>query len=537
MITLFQWTYKDGQQGQGAVIPVDDPNIVELVFTESLALRKERGLRMNEYLKEHEEAAAGVLPPNLRIFRAERCMLRTWPNFPPSIHEVYMGTNMIRNLPDLSHLQNLIVIELPDNSLEKIEHPLPPTLARLNLHQNALREWNLDNIPITLMNLDITMNSIKKVSDTLRNLRNVADAGNPYRMPTRRSNVEPIERIAPNPLIQNVIIDPTRFNRYINRVQPAQVQAPLHHEGRRNVYENGQNVHDSGLQDSTRKAITKIMGEYPDIIFQEDWLLQLDEACMKTESFFRSCMSFLSGANLKSQTAQILKTFTVNEYVMHGVEFTKFAERVWVKIRESPPDKKPGLLQRLKEEVNDGKNYCQNGMIVRLVNLFVGFDEAIEMRATPRETLQARISATLIRLRREYELGAEVELPFEANLKAFKQTLEDMKEVEIPEEHWQIWLEPFWGELQDTLRTEAQKAGVEKMRNASLEEFLQKNYNLEALPWMSEGIYRDWIGDEGKLQVDLQNMIERRAEADESFKSGNSNLNCEGTGFSGVTTE
>lgn len=189
------------------------------------------------------------------------------------------------------------------------------------------------------------------------------------------------------------------------------------------IYTNSENVHSKGVQGSTTRNITHLVNYRNDVPNRPDICKRIQDAY--------GCIDNNPGT--------ILEAYIISPYAMHGVTLFELLNRVWLRIEDAADDKRKELMQRFKEEVIDGDDKCTNGMIVRLANVFVGFDEGVTCVLEPKEILQARIPATIERLR-EYkydDLGKYW-------LAVYKQTMEDLLEVELDETQWVEWLDPLY---------------------------------------------------------------------------------------------
>ena len=133
---------------------------------------------------------------------------------------------------------------------------------------------------------------------------------------------------------------------------------------------------------------------------------------------------------------------------MKGVTMDTLIDRVWLRICDTEDaERRKELQKRLFEEVDDGNGRCQNGMMSRLSNVFVGFEEACAITLSPNEILGARIPATMKRLR--VEMGPEENTAF--HVAAYRETIKDLDEVNLPAEEWRAWLEGFAEPVLDDL--------------------------------------------------------------------------------------
>jgi hypothetical protein len=404
---LFSWISNDGLRENGDIIPTNDESIVELILNRREARFEEDGVRKHESHPMHEKAVREELPPRLRVLRAVGCRLRTFPNMPSTIHEIYLKSNNIIHLPELSQFNDLISIDLEDNCISSVYNPLPPNLAYLNLNINAIRHYN--KVLFHDRNINVTMES--------------------------------------NPV--NFGIAARMFNR----------DNGLHGQhdrvGNSNVYKNSQNVHDSGVQSSVHKNIDYLTNFEPDTPENPNMFQEIN---LEHQLFLKSSLSFFqriknalfSSVGMTRLAGNILRNYCMNEYSMHGVTIKRLTDRIWLRIkRTNSVERREELTKRLIEEVTDGNANCTNGMMTRLANVFVGFDDNVEIKLNPTQVLGARITTAMERLRKEMNLteGRETVTFWE---KVYRTTVDNLTELDVNKSDWQTWLDPIADNIIDT---------------------------------------------------------------------------------------
>lgn len=417
---LFSWTYSNGEQGSGDSLPDDQDltaDIVELIFHRAEHRFKDEGIRPHMSHPLHEAMLQGGLPERLSILRANHCRLRTFPVLPKTIHEIYMIGNNLLEIPDLSMFKNLIVLELEDNSISAVTNPLPPALARLNLSVNAIRTFNLQLV------------------DALENRPDIVTNSNPYNPFSYAGPQLPQLQFGGLTLPIGALLQQVGFRPPATEI--AARQPP------RTVYENTQSVHASGVQSSVRKNVEWIASYLPNVpVDANNTFLEIDVAFSaanaKKVSWFKRIFS-----SSKTPPGSVLRKYCENPYVMHGITLEKLVDRLWLRIMDvGDEERRAELQQRLFEEVEDGNGKCTNGMMSRLSNVFIGFDENCQIHLSANEILGARVPATMARLRKEMKIkeGHENGAFF---LAVYKETIKDLIEVGADQDQWRPWLEPM----------------------------------------------------------------------------------------------
>lgn len=468
MEDLFQWTTRQGVTISSPIPPnfnmPEFQDINELVFLRpqnffaeeiNNIIKKKGGITQGEisaiknkpidihniYCRDEE------MPPNLTIFRANNCRLWYWPRFPVTIVEIEMKNACLTVVPNLSNLVACTILILNDGIIEDVVGPLPPNLEVLNLESCAMNRWTIgQNVPASLERVFFSNNPKNFVPHIVR-------------------HIAVIHRQRPQPRLQFQDHD-------------AEPGIPAV-----NIAENTQNVHENGIQESTRKNILyliqyklkrlKPLQPSQNIIWQKycDWLKTLETSSNPT-----SMINIFVGKGIykkftKNPTAQAvfefitnstvgekLTRFLANPYSIFGTTFLEIVIRVIEKILDLNPDGEEGekrkeLFKRLTEEVNEGFDKCTNGMIVRLTNVFVGFDENIEMKATPETILGSRIPIILEKIRKEggWEENNE---PSEYWKKVIEEVISTFRETELESYKWNNWISDFVESYKESLQNE-----------------------------------------------------------------------------------
>jgi len=487
---LFRYTYGDGTTQEGDAL-VNPDLIFELVFIRDNARFTADRIRPHQAHPIHE-AMMKSLPRNLNILRAIGTRCRTFPVLPPSIQECYLTRNHYLELPDLSAFANLIVLELDDNSIAAIDKPLPPTLARLNLDCNALRKIDRTLIPATCTS--------------------ISDFSNP------------VSFFWKPPVVPRVV-----FGLGAGGADGVAIA-----EKPTNVYVNSHNVHDSGIQGSTKANIAYLVNYRKEVPLNPKLFDEIN-AVYKSKGSALSKLVGWGGIGSADLPGTILQVQAQTPYIMHGVTFMELVDRIWLRIQDTADaETKMELQKRFAEEVKEGRAHCMNGMMVRLVNVFLGFDPNIQVKLNPNQILQARIPATMERIKKEMGLKDGVEEPLEFWVRCYKATITDLEDLEVGNEEikveefneasgkfeevkkttvryeaWEPWVTPLADPILDSIfeshgwastakdelppsrlsaeQIKSNKELPEEQRIISMEEFI-KEAGLHCFPWELSGL-------------------------------------------------
>lgn len=452
---LFSWRCAKGPVQQSDHLPHPEEPVIELTLHRHPARMKADGHRAHEGHPVHEAAMRSALPTTLQILRLDGCRLRTWPQkLPLGLHELYASQCDFFTFPDLSAYTNLIVIEMPDNRVESLTAPLPPVLARLNLDYNALREVRCAK-PATLANAQFHNNPglEQRLRDEDRDyaaaVRRAMAAQPPMPPPLRRPSAVP-DWVAATaaPRIR------------VNRIAFGTIAVGLEPAREVNPYKNDHNVHDSGIQDSTKANLTYLANYKPDVPPNKR-LIEDIKAHLNTKKSTLSrlipvfCHSIAADMGLTSldiskaqgfsgpvvaKVVEELRIRIAQPYVMHGVMPAEIVDRLWLRIMDFEGEVRDELVKRFCDEIIDAAAHCTNGFMVRMANVLIGYDENCVMKMRPTQIMQARVPATMARLRKKLSLAEGATEPWEFWRDCVLQTWEDMEEIDMEHKERSSWL-------------------------------------------------------------------------------------------------
>ena len=416
----FFWTATNGKEFKSDTPPAEtDTSVIELIFNRNKTRLLREKKRPHESFDIHEKTVL-KLPSNLRVLRMTGCRIRTVPILPKSLVEFYAqecdffefrGVNF-------SEYPNLIVLELRDGRLERWNTQMPPTLARMNVEGNALRE-------LTMLAYPNTLGSVHAYQ-------------NPEGMTVRTDPPEFVNRVFANRAI---------------RQQQLNFAAPL---PARNIADDTQNVHDHGVQTSTAKNIRYLTDYCRTNRMTKAQLLdsmrkEFNAHKLKpiVKGFINNFLHFFTrGTN--SIVDEIADRMNA-PYSMHGTTVDKLVHNLWYRILDFPLETKKTALQRLYEEVTEARGMCTNGFMVRMVNVLQGLDDKIVMKLETRQIMQTRVPLTMKKMRTKGN-WKEGEEPWQWHVECFKETCKDLDDCEEGSiSGRREWLELFLDGFMDEL--------------------------------------------------------------------------------------
>lgn len=131
------------------------------------------------------------------------------------------------------------------------------------------------------------------------------------------------------------------------------------------VYNSGQNVHTTGLTESTKKVLEK---------FAKD---KIDESNEDYGSPYKAIESIKRlFAPMGTKIAESIERICVDTATFHGgFKLCDVLQHVYYRILNHK--EKDELIRRLREELNDSSGYCSSGHLTRLINVLSVFDDDV----------------------------------------------------------------------------------------------------------------------------------------------------------------
>ncbi len=177
-----------------------------------------------------------------------------------------------------------------------------------------------------------------------------------------------------------------------------------------------QSVHRSSVQNSTHKAVVELLSR-PAPPADQDTLPEI-VGVFNTSTTLR-------WASLEARDV-VVTELTDNYFnaTAFNIAYGRVVDHLWTYIRSHA--EKGELVQRLAEELYEGRGMCANGKMARLINVVQGYDESLAT-AAPRELFQQRMG----------ELSSKPAAERESAARAL------FAEFRIPEDEHAAWLEPL----------------------------------------------------------------------------------------------
>lgn len=332
---------------------------------------------------------------------------------PRNIVDLNLSKNQIRDTGSLA--QHLKIIKYSHNPITELPNDIPPNLEKLAISNTNITI--LPNLPTTLKQLSIRRTQIQHLPNNFMNLNQL----NNFKMDGNPQLVITEEELA--------FID-TLFERR-RRMQP--VPAPVHREmvgedGPQDVYNDGQNVHDSTVN--------------KDVVKNVEYLLE--KPCLECNKIFGSGPMHTNCNSKKiGEIMKIIKNKEIIDYFINDVGDSKFNTRPIALIISAffnhllsfPKDVCREILEILDSDLVEMRYVCTTGRVARLINSLVGFDPKVEIKIADTAQIQAKYNLVNKRYK---EFSPMVQNILQAWL--FYNLLQ---EIVIKEDAIIVWMEPF----------------------------------------------------------------------------------------------
>lgn len=288
--------------------------------------------------------------------------------FSKSIQAIIITNSDLAHIPrlDLRQSEALEVVDIFGCRMECA--PLfssEGALSFLNLANNNLT--HLDFFPPRLCKIIVAGNKLQYLPDVPTHITYLDMSRNPLkRLP---SNILYCRRLK-NIYLFNTEVDLGILEmRYVDRIQTASVYQA------ESYYDDSQNVHNSFVQQTFIKSCTQLFKDPNDAV-----------------------VSFVSSGNLEAD-AVVRENFNITEtHIVLECTYKEVFDRVWNRIQSVQClETKRELMQRLVEEILEGRGKCFTGQMLRLVNSLVGFFDDIVIQVSDSDQIHAKIKAHLAR--------------------------------------------------------------------------------------------------------------------------------------------
>lgn len=324
--------------------------------------------------------------PELRKLSLNKCRLAGVPKF-------------VRNS------KKLIFLSLRANYITRVErNELPEYIVYLFLQSNKIEF--IDHIPVHLKFIDFSNNQLTKFPDTIlfcSKLKGIMASDNKILscLPQRRFLAMRKQRFTYEDYI-------TEFRKdYQNSfaVKEDTVDTRICSRPLRILYDDKQNIHSRSIQNSFFNSTMSLF-------WTVGW-------CPK----FITC----GDKNIDAIIYQNCLDKTVHSVLL--IEYRDLFIVVWTRIlNEKDPALRENMINRLKQEIMEGRGLCFTGKLTRLVNSLVGFYPDIRIQISTPEQIYAKIQHHL----QQHEGKVNREL-----------LTRELLEIEVPLSKIKEWLDSF----------------------------------------------------------------------------------------------
>lgn len=337
--------------------------------------------------------------PNLQIFLGSSCKFKRFPTFPVTVRHIDLNRNRITELPNLDHLTNLEELHVNNCDFDYIRDlRLPPSLKFLDLSYCILTYFSINNWPPEIFTVNLSYNHLKiapRLPEIILHSCNLILHQNDF------------------------IIANTR--RIIGQNQPIEIDIVI-----KNIYNENQNVHASSVQKSVNKSIEFLIKSGP---IQKEYHTKMKNLLRR--SFFSRWFAWFD-----HNYDILFETFTKDTTIhsVHGINFYQLFGYIYNVIENH--ENQSEIIKVLKQEMRAGYGMCFTGRFSRVINSLCGFIPEITISVSPREEMQANISALLTKNKKRF--GGETE---EYILKTKKEMEKILDTYEIDPVEKEAWLD------------------------------------------------------------------------------------------------
>ena len=135
------------------------------------------------------------------------------------------------------------------------------------------------------------------------------------------------------------------------------------------IYDDGQNIHNSHIQNSFRNSLSNILKD-KDLMNLDIIKQQIIDSQMLTEQTKKEILNYYDDST---------------EHSTYLITYSDLLKYVWARIDKS--QHKDEILKVLNQEISDGLCMCFTGRMTRLLNTLTGFYDDIELQISDSEQI------------------------------------------------------------------------------------------------------------------------------------------------------
>ncbi len=353
--------------------------------------------------------------PNLKSLSITNNKLTEFSGFFPNLKNLYCNNNRINlftaEIPNIDVLfcQNNQITELPNYS----------NITHLNFSNNQIRELCLYQ---EIRHLTCDNNQISEIPE-YRNIEYLSCKNNQIR---EIPNLMMLNCLYCDGNLLNTLPNINTWPNLLaisfegNQIDylPIHIQATIDrllnvNRNNLNIYNDSQNIHDTGIQKSIQKSIDLIIRDRPTIDFPK----------VICEINYESDLSNEAKTIIKKSCDET-ETFSVC-----GIRYRELFVNVWSIIREHSERKE--IIKVLNQEMVDSIDKCFVGKISRLINCLNGFDPRVVIEIDIKEQITNVIALIQMKLENNNEYTVE---------KHHELAIEALRERNIDEETIKLWI-------------------------------------------------------------------------------------------------
>ena len=286
----------------------------------------------------------------------------------PNLQELHCGRNQLLSLPNLMNFPNLISFDCANNKI---------TLLPNNMNFPNLKKFDCANNKITSLPNNMNFPNLERfdcANNQLESLPNNMNFPNLERFNCTNNQLESLPACILNfrnlqtfQYANNRIEFSVQFARFIDRINNRRNNLT-------NIYNDGQNVHNSTIQLSVRESINQITlrTDVPKYNIEQLSILIIEN-------------------NILSETTKSQLFEYCNDLTVHSLLLLTFSEVLWFIIQTIITDfqinEQEEIFKILNQEIKDTECKCFSGRMCRVINCLNGFSPLVNININDGEQI------------------------------------------------------------------------------------------------------------------------------------------------------
>jgi len=382
---------------------------------------------------------------------------------PPNILHLNLSKNQLKDVPMMA--PQLRTVKYSHNPIRAVPEQLPPNLTTLALSHTLITR--LPNLPTTLTSLSLQNTKITRLPDNFHQLVHLDN----LKLDKNSQMIIPEETLN----FIETVFERRRARELVEEARGA-VGGGVYYghphgraiDQRRDVYRDGQNVHDTKINKEVLENVKKLLQK-----LCKTCKKKFNQIGINHQPCFNKIYHKLLPSNISSQISLIANLFwnnsndtnNSNNIKLENYEIINYIMNQSIKFQEMQvneifyayfnyvdnfeEDKQKEIYEILDTDLPEMRMVCCTGRVARLINTLSGISDDIGVKISEQAQIQAKHNL----VDKKY-----------INLPSIPQTILRcwmfkglLEEIKVKEDVMNIWLEPYLDNLQDDLELEKVK--------------------------------------------------------------------------------